>query len=299
MTIPNHKSSSPLSLYIILSVGIHIVGASLFAVFSPKIQPTQSVQITLSSKSGSNIVAKQDTVKQEIPSPVTPKTTQPITPKPVQKQISQPKPVQTQNQQVAKTPVQQPVVQKTVQTQKPQTTPVQQPATPPKPVQQPIAQKPIQPQQTSQATPPVPATTPQQVVAQQPTSNPENTIITNSNKDLSQELDQLLAQKTTTSTPTDALADATWGGTPRKTIAFPNIVASIPEQYKNRGYGFSVTAKITFSQQGWVSAVELVQGSGDPRIDGIFRTELRKIRVEPTSVARTDTITKTFKVSVK
>ncbi len=305
----NRNSNSPLSLFIMLSMGLHIIGASLFVVFAPKIQQVHSVEIVLQpSNSAGTRVARQSVqntlpikeVQQEVPvsQPIQAPTQPPIQQQSVAQVPAISQPVQTP------TPVSQPV-------QTPiKSTPVQ-PAQPvalapsPQPVQAPtpVAQaKPVPQQVVQQATQPVVQQVVQtnRVVAQQPTTNTAHTVLTNSSKDLSEELDQLLAQKTTSTTKsTDELADATWSGAPRKTISFPNIVASIPGEYKARGYGFSVTAKITFSQQGWVSSVELTQGSGDPRIDGIFRTELRKIRVEPIQVVRSDTITKTFKVSVK
>lgn len=181
-------------------------------------------------------------------------------------------------------------------------TPVQtKPAVPKKATQTPVQTKPSVPKKVAQT--PVPAVlevpTPElqsDTVASTP--NPTQQL-EDKTKDISDTLDDLLNQKTQKKASSDVLADAQWSGTPRKTLLFPNLIASIPQQYKSRGYGFSITAKITFSPQGWVSAVELLRTSGDPRIDSIFRTELRKIRIEPSSKTSYDTITKTFTISVK
>lgn len=118
---------------------------------------------------------------------------------------------------------------------------------------------------------------------------------------VTEKLDSILEKKeqTTTKQPSDFLANASWMGTPRKTIAFPNIASRISELQNTRGYGYSVTARITFTPQGWVSSVELIRTSGDPRIDHIFRNELRKIRIEENKSGQVDTVIKSFNISVK
>lgn len=118
---------------------------------------------------------------------------------------------------------------------------------------------------------------------------------------ITEKLDSVFQKKEQISTKKtdDFLANASWIGKPRKTIAFPNISARISELQNIQGYGYSVTARITFTPQGWVSSVELIRASGDPRIDHIFRNELRKIRIEENKSGQVDTVIKTFNISVK
>lgn len=121
------------------------------------------------------------------------------------------------------------------------------------------------------------------------------------NDTITEKLDSILQKKeqTPNKKADDFLANASWIGKPRKTIAFPNISARISELQNIQGYGYSVTARITFTPQGWVSSVELIRASGDPRIDHIFRNELRKIRIEENKSGQVDTVIKTFNISVK
>lgn len=267
MTFRHPSTSSPLPLFLLLSIGIHIIGAGLFFVFSVNIPKPQNIQITLQNIStpirSTSPTSENKPIKQTTPPPVS-------VAKPKPNPIKKEKVVKKVASQIKKsTPKVAPVVNKAKPIPKKVVpVPVPQPAPPTKPA-------PIQEKKVEQATP------------------------TPAPKDFSQELDQLLTKKNTIEEKKDFLADAKWGGTPRKTLSFPNLTASIPQHYKSRGYGFSITARITFSHQGWVSSVELVQGSGDPRIDGVFRTELRKIRIEPSKNTQYDTIIKTFKVSVK
>ncbi|MGL4389035.1 MAG: hypothetical protein ACRCTJ_06565, partial [Brevinema sp.] len=133
----------------------------------------------------------------------------------------------------------------------------------------------------------------EQVKISEPVPPKEESILAN-------ELENLLAQKQDKSiSQSDFLEDASWSGAPRKTIIFPKITEKIPSEYQARGYGYSVTASITFSPQGWVSAVELLKSSGDPVIDNVFRNELRKIRIEESSKNSYDTVVKTFTISIK
>ncbi|SFB90385.1 protein TonB, links inner and outer membranes [Brevinema andersonii] len=121
------------------------------------------------------------------------------------------------------------------------------------------------------------------------------------NDTITEKLDSILQKKeqTPNKKADDFLANASWIGKPRKTIAFPNISARISELQNIQGYGYSVTARITFTPQGWVSSVELIRASGDPRIDYIFRNELRKIRIEENKSGQVDTVIKTFNISVR
>jgi hypothetical protein len=97
----------------------------------------------------------------------------------------------------------------------------------------------------------------------------------------------------------DPLGDADWGVKPRKTVYFPDIQSKIPEKYKKKGMGYSITARIDFDKNGLATRVDIITSSGEPNIDSIFFSELRKIRVEAIEVNRTDEITKTFTISLK
>lgn len=97
----------------------------------------------------------------------------------------------------------------------------------------------------------------------------------------------------------DPLSGAKWAVKPRKTVYFPDIQSKIPDKYKKKGLGFALTAKIVFDKNGLAVKVDIINSSGDPAIDSIFSTELRKVRVEPIQVNRLDEITKTFTISLK
>lgn len=97
----------------------------------------------------------------------------------------------------------------------------------------------------------------------------------------------------------DPLSDASWSFVPRKTIYFPDIESKIPAEYRQRGMGYSVKVRITFDRFGNATAVDLVESSGDPTIDNIFLIQLRKIRVEPIDVIRTDVVLKTFTIKLR
>lgn len=292
MQFQRTSNTSPLSLFLLLSLGIHIVLAGFYVVFAKETPKPQIVEISLHTIDTPLVSSLP---KQSTPSPIkesTPPVELPMTAKAekitIPKEVIQKEVVKVEKPKTVPKPA--PVKKAPAPTKKP--TPVkQQQANPPTPVKQtppPVKQ------------PPAPVKPTPSPVKQTPTPvKPATTPTPPAPKDFSQELDQLLDKKKTKKTHSDFLADGNWSGSPRKTLTFPNLIGSIPPQYKARSYGFSVTAKITFSHQGWVSAVELVQGSGDPRIDGIFRTELRKIRVEPSKGTQYDTILKTFKVSVK
>ncbi|MGL4677541.1 MAG: hypothetical protein ACRCWI_07745 [Brevinema sp.] len=285
-----HSPSSPFSLFLGLSLGFHIIGIAFFMLITPKEIPESSIQITLQSfkqQTTESVLANNTTpiqqstpVKQVAPKK-SPKEITPTITKEVIKTVT-PKEVIQESPPQKIAPIKENLPKKT------ETLPTPQKPEPPiKEISPPQLDPPITPNtEPIQPSPPIDKIP---VVEQ----------VKNVNKDLSDELEQLLAKKDNIATDVDFLADASWIGTPRKTLSFPNLTASIPQHYKTRGYGFAVTARLTFSSQGWVSSVELVQGSGDPRIDSIFRTELRKIRIEPSSKNSYDTITKTFKVSVK
>ncbi|MFN4216581.1 MAG: hypothetical protein ACK4HQ_04195 [Brevinematales bacterium] len=100
-------------------------------------------------------------------------------------------------------------------------------------------------------------------------------------------------------TGTDPLGDANWKSRPRKTIFFPDIASKIKEKVANPLMGYTVTARIVFDSQGLAVRVDIVRSSGDPMIDSIFLSELKKVRVEAITEERLDEITKTFKISVR
>jgi len=121
---------------------------------------------------------------------------------------------------------------------------------------------------------------------------------------LDRDLDSILNENNNGKSPSkisskDPLYDADWSAQPRKTLFFPNIVASIPDEYKKKGQNYAVKMRITFDKNGLAIRTELLQSSGDPGIDSIFMTELRKIRIEPIKANREDQIVKTFTISVK
>ena len=97
----------------------------------------------------------------------------------------------------------------------------------------------------------------------------------------------------------DPLGDAGWSLRPRKTVYFPNIQSKIPEKYKKKGMSYSLTARIAFDKNGLAARVDITSSSGDPNIDNIFFTELKKVRVEPIVENRTDIVTKRFSISLK
>lgn len=97
----------------------------------------------------------------------------------------------------------------------------------------------------------------------------------------------------------DPLGDASWSAQPRKTVFFPNIQARIPPNYRKKGLSYSVTSRIAFDKNGLAVRVDIITSSGDPAIDSIFFTELKKIRVEAIEDSRVDVITKTFSISLK
>jgi|YNPMSStandDraft_1061717.scaffolds.fasta_scaffold00035_18 outer membrane biosynthesis protein TonB len=100
-------------------------------------------------------------------------------------------------------------------------------------------------------------------------------------------------------TGTDPLGDAKWKSRPRRTIFFPDIASKIRQQVPNPLMGYTVTAHIVFDSQGLAIKVDIIRSSGDPTIDSIFLSELKKIRVEAISEDRLDEITKTFKITVR
>lgn len=97
----------------------------------------------------------------------------------------------------------------------------------------------------------------------------------------------------------DPLGDAGWSLKPRKTVYFPNIQSKIPDKYKKKGMSYSLTARIAFDRNGIAARVDIASSSGDPNIDNIFFSELKKVRVEPINENRTDVITKRFSISLK
>ncbi len=97
----------------------------------------------------------------------------------------------------------------------------------------------------------------------------------------------------------DPLSGVEWRVKPRKTLFFPNIESKIPPRYKTKGMSYALKAKISFDKNGLAVKVDIIQSSGDPAIDSIFFSELRKIRVEAIHENRIDEISKTFTISLK
>ena len=304
MTLPRPQQYSPLSLFLLFSLAAHVIGLGIFIMLSPKFIEEKrteiSIQIGGMKANPASAPVKSTPIQQ--PKSVAPKVVTPPAPTPVQQaKATTPKaqpaatPIQAAKPttQALPTPVQQPkpIAPKAVQAPPVKAAPVSPPVKP-----MPIATLKVLEPEPTPVTPKV-VTPPAPVQQAKPVA--PSTPVVDKTKEMSDKLDDALNKKTQTKSTVDALADAKWSGTPRKTLSFPNLTAKIPQQYKSRGYGFSITAKISFSPQGWVSSVELLRSSGDPRIDGIFRTELRKIRIEPSKKTTYDTITKTFTISVK
>ncbi len=97
----------------------------------------------------------------------------------------------------------------------------------------------------------------------------------------------------------DPLGGAKWSLKPRKTVFFPDIQSKIPDEYKKKGMSYSITARMVFDNNGLAIRVDIIRSSGDPDIDRIFFSELKKIRVEPVNDYKTDEITKTFSINLK
>lgn len=273
-------NTSSLPLFIIMSLGIHMVGLSFFVFLSPTFIEKQSTKIILNINSNSSLSKIEPTFStpDKIASSKTPTKTIKEKTKPVLKKT---------------TPtIENKIVKKVKAVQKKSFTPTVAKEIRPVLKTPTITEQPIK----EEINKPPPQTIEPLTIEKE---IPNEVKKVSQQQQLASELDNLLKKRIVKTSPTDFLANATWSGTPRKTISFPKLATQIPQQYKSRGYGFSVTAKITFSPQGWVSSVQLVHTSGDPRIDNIFRTELRKIRIEESKKNTYDTITKTFTVSVK
>ena len=286
----SHSSKNPLSAFLFFSSVVHIVVLFVAFVIQPLVKPKPVIK-TISFNLISNTPVPSAKAENPIPSPApSPQPTaqaEPIpTPKPVQTPKATTQPVRRKETLVARASTPAPTVQKTP------TPAVQAPA--PVPTPSPAVQ-----------TPPAPTPIPQvqQPVAQPVASPPVRTAAQVENDSLASQVDSLLAArpKNAESAPSssDFLAGGSWIGSPRKTLAFPNIKARIDELENQQGYGYSVTARITFTAQGWVSMVELTRASGDPRIDNIFRNELRKIRIEESRIGSVDTVIKSFVISVQ
>jgi len=140
----------------------------------------------------------------------------------------------------------------------------------------------------------------------------KNDLINKQMKDVSDNVDQILNEDSTASTGNkgngngvdnfikgDPLSDAEWSAQPRKTVFFPDIQSKIPPQYKKKGMGYSITAKIAFDKNGLAIRADITKSSGDPNIDSVFFSELKKIRIESVSEDRIDEIVKTFTISLK
>ncbi len=95
----------------------------------------------------------------------------------------------------------------------------------------------------------------------------------------------------------DALSGGKWSGKARRTIFFPDIQSKLPDELRKKGIGYSVTARIKFDKNGLAVSVEIIKSSGNSKVDQIFNTELKKIRVEPSD--RSDEVTHTFRILIK
>lgn len=316
MLFPRQDNSS-LSLYIILSLGFHAFLLLFLIISTPKITPQKTIKIAMNF--GSAIPTAPIPEVQKIPSLPTPKNSS----QPVQRKKNNTKPIPKQHNQKKIAPVKSDHVYKesipakkveqmnttpehispkqnispnVLKTEKVLPVPTQQPATTSSQNNQ-VAEI----TEPRAITPVIQQKDPSIEELEKPLENQEKIQEEPKEVDiLANELDALLAEKKDKQIiQSDFLDDAYWSGSPRKTIAFPNISEQIPNEYKARGYGYSVTASMTFSPQGWVSSVELIRSSGDPRIDGIFRNELRKIRIEQSQKDTYETVVKTFTISIK
>ncbi|MGL4561076.1 MAG: hypothetical protein ACRCV0_02135 [Brevinema sp.] len=299
----SRQENSPLFSYLVLSIGLHAFLLVLFLWAVPDIEEsTKKVTITMnlgSSMSTAPVLPKP----AEIPLP---KATPSVKPQQIKKSVRKSTPSHQKINQKKEpvTPKKQvppdPIKPKNVEQIKKTTVPTENPLPiakvaeniPPKSIPVPIIEEIATPPVLEEKLQPTPVETtlPETIKPQEPKEE----------ELLAHELENLLAQKKDEKIQqSDFLENASWSGAPRKTIIFPKITEQIPDQYKARGYGYSVTASMTFSPQGWVSSVELIKSSGDPIIDNIFRNELRKIRIEESSKNTYDTVVKTFTISIK
>ncbi len=99
------------------------------------------------------------------------------------------------------------------------------------------------------------------------------------------------------STKTDVLSGGKWSGKARRTIFFPDIQSRLPDELRKKGIGYAVTARIKFDKNGLATFVEIIRSSGNSKVDQIFNTELKKIRVEPAETS--DEVIHTFKIQIK
>ncbi|MGL5254741.1 MAG: hypothetical protein ACRC9L_07100 [Brevinema sp.] len=282
-------SKNPLSAFLFFSLMVHAVILLIFFVIQPFVKPKPVIQ-TISFNLVSDNPAPAVKAANPIPAPAPAPAPQPV------KQASSTSMPNTK-------PTTQPVNRKESLVTRPTPAPV----TPPIPQSSPKPTVQQAPKPT--VTPPTPVTpavaqVQQPEVAPQPVAPPPTRTASQvENDNIANQVDSLLATRAKKAEPSpsssDFLAGGSWIGSPRKTIAFPNIKARIDELENKQGYGYSVTARITFTAQGWVSMVELTRASGDPRIDNIFRNELRKIRIEESRVGSVDTVIKSFVISVQ
>ncbi|MGC8769958.1 MAG: energy transducer TonB [Brevinematia bacterium] len=98
-------------------------------------------------------------------------------------------------------------------------------------------------------------------------------------------------------TRSDVLSGGKWSGKARRTIFFPDIQSRLPEELRKKGIGYAVTAKIKFDKNGLATYVEIIKSSGNSKVDQIFNTELKKIRVEPAET--TDEVIHTFRIQIR
>lgn len=97
----------------------------------------------------------------------------------------------------------------------------------------------------------------------------------------------------------DPMSEWAWSVKPRNAVFFPDIISKIPPEYKKKGMGYSITARITFDKNGVAVKAEIIRSSGEIEIDSVFYSELKKVRVEPISENRMDQATITIPISVK
>ncbi|MGL4367984.1 MAG: hypothetical protein ACRCTQ_06895 [Brevinemataceae bacterium] len=264
---------STLHYYFFVSLGIHLILFSVIMLIKPNIMRSElaaQVSINLNMNSGN-----QSSLQTPVPAPVNPQTT----PK---QSTSSPVASQTTPKQSTSSPAAS------------QTTPKQSTSSPAASLatskQENISQTQPDIKQIQEKT--ISSTQPEQLTSTVPVQNSST-----SKTDLEKLLDQ--KQKSSTTSDSDFLSDGRWSGNSRKTTSFPDLTKNIPQKYKRQGYGVSITVKLTFSPEGWVSSLQIIKSSGDPYIDNLFRNELRTVRIEPIQTATYDTIIKTFNVSIR
>ncbi|MCX7821234.1 MAG: energy transducer TonB [Brevinematales bacterium] len=135
------------------------------------------------------------------------------------------------------------------------------------------------------------------------TGNKENTK-EEEDDDLLKNIDEAIKKGNTKNNTTeegtsksDVLSGGQWSGKARRTIFFPDIQSRLPDELRKKGIGYAVTARIKFDKNGLATYVEIIKSSGNSKVDQIFNTELKKIRVEPAET--TDEVIHTFRIQIR